>query len=134
LSLLLDLLAPSVRLTSYFQLLRKAGVMRLPWLGPTREEITSVTHDLIVRYGLFAHDEAVHLAEVARFLGSAKNGRLYRLAADEIKLSFDMAWRKISQKHAPEPSDYLSKLNNQSTYINARPPQLARQPGSGAIP
>jgi hypothetical protein len=99
--------------------------MRFPWSGPSREEIRSVTHDLIVRHGLFARDEAVHLSEVARFLGSSKNDRLYRLAADEIKTSFDLAWQKICQRRIDEPSDYLSTLNRQSADISLRRSQLA---------
>jgi len=86
------------------------------WFGLSREEIKVVTHDLIVRHGLNAYEEAIHLAEVARFLGSSKNGKLYRLAANEIKLSFDAAWKKVCAGRTDASPNYLSRLNQQSDY------------------
>jgi hypothetical protein len=74
--------------------------MTFPWFGPSREEIEIVSHDLIVRHGMQAHDEAVHLSEVSRSLGSSRNDRLYRLAADEIKRSFKTAWEEVLNKQA----------------------------------
>jgi len=58
--------------------------MYLPWFGPTRptrEEVDGVAHVLIVRHGMEAPDEALHLCDVCRSLGAAKNEKLYRLAA-----------------------------------------------------
>jgi hypothetical protein len=72
--------------------------MSFPWFGPSREEIEILSHDLIVRHGMEAHDEAVHLSEVSRFLGSSRNDKLYRLAADEIKRSFETAWAQVLNK------------------------------------
>jgi len=85
--------------------------MRFPWSDPSREEVEAVAHDLIVGHGLFAHDEAIHISEVARFLGSSKESKFYRLAADEIKLSFDAAWENIRQRQTGGPPSYLSTLN-----------------------
>jgi hypothetical protein len=65
-------------------------------LGPMKPEIEAFAHDLIVRHGVRAHDEAIHLSEVARSIGSARNAKLYRLAAREIEISFNEAWKKIS--------------------------------------
>jgi hypothetical protein len=42
---------------------------------------------LIVRFGREAHDEALHLAEVAARMRANKNRRLYFLAAREIERS-----------------------------------------------
>ena len=92
--------------------------MIFPWVGPSREQITAVSHDLIVRHGLNAYDEAIHLSEVAQFLGSSKNGKLYRLAADEIKLSFDAAWKMVCTGRKNRLPDYLAQLNQQSVYDN----------------
>jgi serine/threonine protein phosphatase 1 len=74
--------------------------MGFPWSGPTRAEVTAVTHDLIVRRGLNAYDEAIHIFEIARTIGSSKNAKLYRLAADEIKLTFELAWEKVRKRQA----------------------------------
>jgi hypothetical protein len=70
------------------------------WLGigPTHAEVEAVAHDLILRHGVWAHDEAIHLSEIARFIGSARNAKLYRLAADRIRLSFEVAWESIRQR------------------------------------
>jgi hypothetical protein len=103
--------------------------MRFPWSSPSREEVTAVTTDLIVRHGLFAHGEAVHLSEVARFLGSSKNGRLYRLAADEIQHSFETAWETIRRRRSGRPLEYLSRLNDQSAAISIRHFDLTKQSG-----
>jgi hypothetical protein len=65
-------------------------------LGPLQQEIEAFAHDLIVRHGVRAYDEAIHLSEVARSIGSARNAKLYRLAAREIEASFNAAWKKIS--------------------------------------
>jgi hypothetical protein len=92
--------------------------MRFPWSDPSREEVEAVAHDLIVRHSLKAYEEAVHLSEVARSLGSSKNDELYRLAADEIKLSFDEAWKSVCTGRIDEPQSYLSKLN-QSEFIRS---------------
>jgi hypothetical protein len=70
------------------------------WLGigPTYSEVEVVAHDLILRHGVWAHDEAIHLSDVALFVGSSKNAKLYRLAAQQIKHSFEVAWRNIRQR------------------------------------
>jgi len=96
--------------------------MQLPWSGPSREEIIGVTTDLIVRHGLFAHDEAIHLSEVARFIGASRNDQLYRMAATEIQLTFDLAWEKIRQRGTRRHFDYLSILNAQSATIRVQQP------------
>jgi serine/threonine protein phosphatase 1 len=76
--------------------------MHFPWSGPTRDEISAVAHDLIVRRGLGAYDEAIHISEIARTIGSSKNAKLYRLAADEIKLSFRLAWKNVRKRQTGE--------------------------------
>ncbi|MGD1036089.1 MAG: hypothetical protein ABR878_02630 [Roseiarcus sp.] len=55
--------------------------MNFPWFGPTSEEIEVAARVLIVRHGTDAPDEALHLCDVCRSLGAAKNEKLYRLAA-----------------------------------------------------
>jgi hypothetical protein len=41
-------------------------MMTFEWIWPQREEVEGVALDLIARHGLAAHDEAIHLSEVAR--------------------------------------------------------------------
>jgi hypothetical protein len=106
---------------------RRVSVMRYPWSSPSREEVTAVTTDLIFRHGLFAHGEAVHLS--ARFLGSSKNGRLYRLAADEIQHSFETAWETIRRRRSGRTLEYLSRLNDQSAAISIRHFESTKQSG-----
>ena len=62
--------------------------MRWPFFDPPKEEIAAVACDLIVRFGMQSHDEALYLAEVAANMGARKNLQLYRLAAREIEKSF----------------------------------------------
>jgi hypothetical protein len=75
-------------------------------LGPLQEEIESFAHDLIVRHGVLAYEEAIHLSEVARAIGSTRNAKLYRLAAREIEISFNLAWERISQRENLSPTQH----------------------------
>jgi hypothetical protein len=59
--------------------------MRLPFINPPQEKVAAVASDLIVRFGGEAHDEALHLADVAARMRANRNRRLYLLAAREIK-------------------------------------------------
>jgi hypothetical protein len=72
------------------------------WLGigPTFEEVEAVAYDLILRHGVWAHDEAIHLSDVALFVGSSKNAKMYRLAAHQIKHSFELAWENMREMRA----------------------------------
>jgi hypothetical protein len=93
--------------------LRTFGDKLSAWLrlGPLHEEIEATAHDLIVRHGVWAYDEAIHLSEVARFIGSPKNDKLYRLAAHEIKISFETAWGSLRAKRTDQaaPSRIAAK-------------------------
>jgi len=76
--------------------------MRLPFFDPTREEVVAVATDLIVRFGLEAQDEALHLMEVAANMRAVRNCQLYRLAAREIEKSFAEARTRRSRAPASE--------------------------------
>ena len=65
-----------------------AHAMRLPFVDPTREEVVAIATDLIMRFGLEAQGEALHLTEVAANMRAVRNCQLYRLAAREIEKSF----------------------------------------------
>jgi hypothetical protein len=72
----------------------------MPFTGPPKEEVVAVATDLIARFGLQAHDEALHLEEVAAMLRSVRNRALYRDVAREIEKS--IAEARVRQKATPE--------------------------------
>lgn len=74
--------------------------MRWPFFDPPKDEIAAVACDLIVRFGLQSHDEALYLAEVAANMGARKNLHLYRLAAREIEKSFAEARLRLNIRPA----------------------------------
>ena len=73
--------------------------MRLPFFDPTSEEVVAVATDLIVRFGLEAQDEALHLMEVAANMRVVRNCQLYCFAAREIEKSFAEA--RTRRRRAP---------------------------------
>jgi hypothetical protein len=101
--------------------------MKLALFGPSREEIDRIARDLIVRYGLGAHDEAIRLSEVARLLPHGlKRSKLYRQAADHIQASFEIARERLHQKIAARPHilELVARLNSQ---------ELARQSTASSV-
>ena len=75
---------------------------RIPFMGPSQEEVVAVATDLIARFGLQAHDEALHLAEVATKLRFKRNRDLYRRVAREIEKSFMEARDRLKAKAGSE--------------------------------
>lgn len=73
-------------------------MLRLPFLGPSHDEVAAAATDLIARFGVHAHDEALHLEEVAAKLRAARNRELYRRAAREIERSFAEARSRMKTK------------------------------------
>ena len=73
---------------------------RIPFVGPSQEEVAATATDLIARFGLQAHDEALHLAEVATQLRFRRNRDLYRRVAREIEKSFIEAQDRLIAKAA----------------------------------
>ena len=71
---------------------------RIPFMGPSQEEVVAVATDLIARFGLQAHDEALHLAEVAAQLRFRRNRDLYLRVAREIENSFMEARDRLKAK------------------------------------
>ena len=75
---------------------------RTPFIGPSQEEVVAITTDLIARFGLQAHDEALHLEKVAATMRFRRNRNLYRRAAREIEKSFAEARVRLNAKTASE--------------------------------
>jgi hypothetical protein len=78
----------------------ESQLVRMPFTGPPKEEVVAVATDLIARFGLQAHDEALHLEEVAAMLRSVRNRALYRDVASEIEKSITEA--RVRLKATPE--------------------------------
>ena len=68
--------------------------MRLPFFNPRKDEVAAIATDLITRFGLRAHGEAAHLAELSLQMGSRRKRMLYEMAAREIDSSFREARRQ----------------------------------------
>lgn len=77
-------------------------MVRMPFMGPSTEEVEAVATDLISRFGVQAHDEALHLADVATKLRFKRNRGLYRRVAREIEKSFIEAQHRLKAKAASE--------------------------------
>jgi hypothetical protein len=76
--------------------------MRMPFIDPPQDKVVAVATDLIVRFGLEAHDEALHLAEVAARMRANRNRRLYLLAGREIEERFADARTRLNGAPASE--------------------------------
>ena len=76
--------------------------MRLPFMGPSREEVVAIATDLIARFGVHARDEALRLEDVAVEMRYARNRNLYRRAAREVEKSFAEARLRLKTKPASE--------------------------------
>jgi len=69
--------------------------MRLPFFDPRRHEVAATATDLITRFGLRAHDEASHLAQLSAQMHSRWHRVLYELAAREKDASFVEAQKRL---------------------------------------
>jgi hypothetical protein len=90
--------------------------MRLGLFGPSRQEVDALAHDLIVRHGLEAYEEAIRLSEVVQLLPRAiRQRRLYELAAARIEQSFEIAReaaRNPSEGHPAKAADMASNRSS----------------------
>ena len=77
-------------------------ILRMPFMGPSQEEVAAISADLIARFGLQAHDEALHLMEVATQLRFRRNRDLYRRVAREIEKSFIETQDRLKARTALE--------------------------------
>jgi len=69
--------------------------MRLPFFDPPRDKVAAIAADLITRFGLRAHDEALYLAELSRQMRSRSERVLYKFEARKIEASFLEAQRQL---------------------------------------
>ena len=78
---------------------------RMPFLGPSEEEVVATATDLIARFGFYAHDEALRLEDVAVVMRYARNRNLYRRAARQIEKSFVEARIRLKTKPTSEAAE-----------------------------
>lgn len=81
---------------------QRASSTRLPFLDPSQDEIVAVATELIVRFGLEAYDEALHLAKAAAQMRAAKNRQLYILVAREVEKRLAEARGRLNREPASE--------------------------------
>src|SRR5271165_4239535 len=74
--------------------------MRLPFFDPRRDEVAAIATDLIIRFGLRAHEEASFLAELSAQMHSRRDGALYELVAREIDASFLEAQQRLGLRQS----------------------------------
>src|SRR5260370_16133670 len=74
--------------------------MRLQFFDPRRDEVAATAADLIMRFGLRAHDEASHLAELSAQMHSRRHRVLYELVAREIDASFVEAQKRLGLRQS----------------------------------
>jgi hypothetical protein len=79
--------------------------MRLPFFHPPQDKVVAIANDLIVRFGREAHDEALHLAEVAARMRANRNRHLYFLAAREIERSLADTGTRSNEARASDAAE-----------------------------
>ena len=79
--------------------------MRLSFFDPQRDEVAAAATDLITRFGLRAHDEASHLAQLSAQMHSRRHRVLYELVAREIDASFVEAQMRLGLRQSSYAKD-----------------------------
>lgn len=75
--------------------------MRLPFMGPSREEVVGIATYLTARFGGEALEEARRLEEVVKTLRYPRNIELHRRVTLEIEKGSD----PLRQRRLPVPPD-----------------------------
>ena len=108
--------------------------MRLPFFDPHRDEVAAVATDLITRFGLRAHDEASHLAQLSAQMHSRRHGVLYELVAREIDASFAEAQTRLGLRQSASGTarlayPYAKDMNTAAGALRLASPRTRRQAG-----
>jgi hypothetical protein len=106
--------------------------MRLPFFGPRRDEVAATATDLITRFGLRAHDEASHLAELSARLRSRRYIVFYELVAREIDESFAEAQKRLGLRQsasgtAAPANRYAKDTKTGAGAMRLASPRIGRQ-------
>jgi len=108
--------------------------MRLPFFDPHRDEVAAVATDLITRFGLRAHDEASHMAQLSVQMHSRRHGVLYELVAREIDASFVEAQTRLGLRQSASGTarlayPYAKNMNTAAGALRLASPRTRRQAG-----
>ena len=108
--------------------------MRLPFFDPHRDEVAAVATDLITRFGLRAHDEASHLAELSAQTHSRRHRMLYELVAREIDASFVEAQTRLGLRQSASGTArlayrYAQDMNTAAGALRLASPRARHQAG-----
>ena len=107
--------------------------MRLPFFDPHRDEVAASATDLITRFGLRAHNEASHLAQLSAQMHSRRNRVLYELVAREIDASFAEAQTRLGLRQSPSGTARLAypyakkDMNTAAGALKLASPRTRRQ-------
>ena len=105
--------------------------MRLPYFDPRRDEVAAIATDLITRFGLRAHDEASHLAQLSAQMHSRWHRVLYELVAREIDASFVEAQKRLGLRQSESGTARLAypyaKMNTVAGALRLASPRTRRQ-------
>jgi hypothetical protein len=103
--------------------------MRLPFFHPRRDEIAATATELITRFGLRAHEEALYLAQLSAQMRSRRDRVIYELVAREIDASFAEAQRRLGlRQSAPDTAHDGIPLpkGEEGAEDRREPPKLGR--------
>jgi hypothetical protein len=81
--------------------------MRLPFFDPHTDEVAATATDLITRFGLRAHNEASHLAQLSAQMHSRRHRVLYEMVAREIDASFVEAQKRLGLRQRATGTAHL---------------------------
>ena len=106
--------------------------MRLPFFDPHRDEVAATATDLITRFGLRAHDEASHLAQLSAQMHSRRHRVLYELVAREIDASFVEAQTRLGLRQSASGTarlayPYAKDMNTAAEALRLASPRTRRQ-------
>jgi hypothetical protein len=99
--------------------------MRLPFFDPHRDEVAATATDLITRFGLRAHDEASHLAQLSAQMHSRWHRVFYERVAREIDASFVEAQKRLGLRQSASGAARLAYPNAKDTKTAAGALRLA---------
>jgi hypothetical protein len=107
--------------------------MRMSFFDPHRGEVAATATDLITRFGLRAHDEASHLAQLSAQMHSRWHRVLYELVAREIDASFVEAQTRLGLRQSASGTARLASPLREGCEDGGAGAE-ARQPERDVIP
>ena len=96
--------------------------MRLPFFDPGRDKVAAAATDLITRFGLRAHEEALYLAGLSAQMRSRRDRVLYELRGPRNRCELSRSAKAIrpSSKHIRFAAHVLPREGHQGGADRAR--------------